>query len=317
MKFRKFNLLGFYSLASLVVLTTFGTFYFVVNIQVHEKFILNNGAHKSDLLTQVESMQNSLEMILLVGLSLLFIVLTLIIVRAQRILNAESSSIEKATFLETVRSLVNAMEARDRYTKGHSLHVSRLCVLLVKHSRDGLEAGLDHDKIEFAGLLHDVGKIGIPESILNKDGRLSVEEWNTMKSHPEIGEQILRPISLLADVSKWVVHHHERVDGSGYPAGLRGADIPLESRIIAVADTYSALTTDRPYRRGLTYPEAMEIMKGLAGSQLDATLMATFAGISRDEVENCAEERSDVHTYGRIHSNNKRRSPKLHKGPID
>lgn len=294
MRFRKFNLLGYYALASSVVLVAFGSIYLLVNVLIHEKFILNNAVHRNDLLTQVEAMQNSLDMILLAGLSLLFVVLTLIIIRAQKIINAESSSIEKTTFLETVRSLVNAMEARDRYTKGHSLHVSKLCVLLTRHSADASKNGVDYNKIEFAGLLHDIGKIGIPESILNKDGRLDDTEWEMMKSHPEIGEQILRPISRLGDVPKWVFHHHEKVDGTGYPLGLRGTEIPLESRIIAVADTYSALTTDRPYRRGLTYPEALEIMNGLAGSQLDFSLMEVFAKIPWEEIEKCSVDRSDL-----------------------
>ena len=296
MKYRKFNLLAYYAIASSVVLITFGSIYYWVNVMIHEKFIQANESHSNELLTQVEIMQNSLDAILLAGLSLLFVVLTLILLRAQKIINAESSSIEKATFLETVRSLVNAIEARDKYTKGHSLHVSRLCVLLTKHSHDANDAGVDQIKIEFAGLLHDVGKIGIPESILNKDGRLSTTEWETMKSHPVIGKKILKPISHLDDVPEWIYHHHEKIDGSGYPSGLKGTEIPMESRIIAIADTYSALTTDRPYRRGLTYPEALEIMKGLSGSQLDTSLMEAFVGINREEVENCEGDRTDLQT---------------------
>ncbi len=290
MKFRKFNLLWYYCIASSVVLILFGTIYFAVNVTIHEKFLQNNENHSNELLTQVEAMQNSLDLILLVGLSLLFVFLTLIIIRAQKIINAESSSIEKATFLETVRSLVNAIEARDKYTKGHSLHVSRLCVLLSKRSVEANTAGVDSNKIEFAGLLHDVGKIGIPESILNKDGRLSVAEWEIMKSHPDIGKQILQPISRLDDVPDWIRHHHEKVDGSGYPSGLLGDKIPLESRIIAVADTYSALTTDRPYRRGLSHPEALDIMKGLAGNQLDTALLVAFSKINREDIENCSTD---------------------------
>ncbi len=129
-------------------------------------------------------------------------------------------------------------------------------------------------------LLHDLGKITVPSSILNKPGRLTAEEWRIMQRHPEAGVELLRGIEFPWDIRPMVRHHHERWDGGGYPDGLVGEDIPLSARILRLADVFDALTTDRSYRRGLTSEQALAIMKDDAGSVFDPLLFPVFAGLS-------------------------------------
>lgn len=151
----------------------------------------------------------------------------------------------RTSFLNAVTSLAYALEAKDKYTSGHSQRVSEMAVMIAKElgiPREGI------DKIRLAGLIHDIGKMGVKESILNKPGELSKEEFEHIKRHPEIGERILGPIVDDEEILKMVRHHHERYDGSGYPDGLVGERIPLGARILAVCDAYDAITSKRPYR---------------------------------------------------------------------
>ena len=130
-------------------------------------------------------------------------------------------------------------------------------------------------------MLHDVGKIGIPESVLRKPGKLEPEEWEIMKQHPVIGvEKVLAPNEALANLIPIVKYHHEHIDGSGYPEGLKGGNIPLAARIVAVADTYHALISDRPYRKGMTIEKACEILQEGAGTMWDADLVRHFIAIA-------------------------------------
>jgi HD-GYP domain-containing protein (c-di-GMP phosphodiesterase class II) len=182
------------------------------------------------------------------------------------IVNASSYEGLERTFVTTVEALANALEANDEYTSTHARWISDLSL------RVGRELGLDEDalkRLELGALLHDIGKIGVPSTILSKPGRLSSNERAVIEMHPVLGEKIIAPIDRLHEVRGIVRHCHERWDGRGYPDGLSGEDIPLEARIIFVCDAYHAMTTDRPYRRKLSHPEAMRRLREGAGSQFD------------------------------------------------
>ena len=180
--------------------------------------------------------------------------------------------------MEMVTSLAGAIDAKDPYTKGHSTSVSRYSEALARAINLPEE---EVQKITLGGLLHDVGKIGIPESVLRKPGKLEPEEWEIMKQHPVIGvEKVLAPNEALANLIPIVKYHHEHIDGSGYPEGLKGGNIPLAARIVAVADTYHALISDRPYRKGMTIEKACEILQEGAGTMWDADLVRHFIAIA-------------------------------------
>ena len=180
--------------------------------------------------------------------------------------------------MEMVTSLAGAIDAKDPYTKGHSTSVSRYAEALAR------AINLPEDevqKITVGGLLHDVGKIGIPESVLRKPGKLNTDEWEIMKQHPVIGaEKVLAPNEALSHLIPIVKYHHEHIDGSGYPEGLKGDAIPLSARIVAVADTYHALISDRPYRKGMSVEKACQILQEGAGTLWDADLVRHFIAIA-------------------------------------
>ena len=176
-------------------------------------------------------------------------------------------------YLDTVRSLVRALEAKDSYTKGHSQRVSEYAVNLAKH------LGLNEEEIkllEELSILHDIGKIGIPEKVLNKEGQLSEEEWRLIRKHPEIGEDILKHIEFLKPGISIVSHHHERPDGRGYPYGLKKEEISLLASIVAIADAYDAMTSDRPYRKAFAKDEAIAMIKKNTGTQFDSRVAEAF-----------------------------------------
>ena len=180
--------------------------------------------------------------------------------------------------IETITSLAGAIDAKDTYTKGHSMSVSRYAEALAR----ALELPQEEvERIKLGALVHDVGKIGIPESVLTKPDRLSDDEWEIMKQHPVIGaEKVIEPIESLKHLIPMVKHHHEHWDGSGYPCGLRGEEIPLDARIVSVADAFHALISDRPYRKGLSLEKSLEILKCGAGIQWDKTLVRKFIVIA-------------------------------------
>jgi hypothetical protein len=184
-------------------------------------------------------------------------------------------------FTETmVRSLVHAIEAKDPYTRGHSERVHHFTMLMAKQLR--LKDDY-YESLKWASILHDVGKIGISEQILLKPGKLSDEEFRLIKEHPEKGGRILQPVVQLANSLGGIVHHHERYDGKGYPHGLRGEEIPLAARIIAVADTFDAITSNRTYRKGRSHAKALEIIQSVAGTQLDPGIVKVFEKVYRQE----------------------------------
>ena len=176
-------------------------------------------------------------------------------------------------FTGTIRSLAEAIDAKDPSTRGHSDWVSKYAVML------GRQMALDNgslDVLKYAGYLHDIGKIGIPDTLLGKAGQLSAGEWKLMKKHPIVSAKILEPVRISPAVKAAVRHHHERYDGKGYPYGLAGEAIPLEARIMAVADSYEAMTSDRPYRKALSDEQAAAELKRCAGTQFDPVCVDAF-----------------------------------------
>jgi len=188
-------------------------------------------------------------------------------------------------YLATVRSLATAVDAKDSYTRGHSDHVARFSMLIAERM------GLSHDQLvalEMAAYLHDIGKIGVAEEILLKPGRLSDLEMEQMRHHPLIGANILKPVAFPWAINPVVRHHHESYDGSGYPAGLRGDEIPLLARILTVADSFEAMTADRPYRQGMSVASAVEELQACSGTQFDPRIVSIFVDIV-SELENAGE----------------------------
>jgi diguanylate cyclase (GGDEF)-like protein len=175
-------------------------------------------------------------------------------------------------------SLAGAIDAKDPYTKGHSTSVSQYSEALARAINLPEK---EVERIALGALLHDVGKIGIPEAVLKKEGPLSDEEWVIMKQHPVIGvDKVLQPNPALRDLIPIVKYHHERIDGKGYPEQLSNGDIPLAAKIVAIADTYHALTSDRPYRKGMNIEKAISILEQGAGTQWDENLVRTFIQIA-------------------------------------
>lgn len=180
--------------------------------------------------------------------------------------------------LEVVTSLANAIDAKDEYTKDHSSSVSRYAVALAQAINLPKK---EIERIKLGALLHDVGKIGVPESVLTKPTRLTDEEFDIIKQHPTIAvEKILEPNPLLHDLIPIVKYHHEQWNGNGYPCKLKGEEIPLAARIVAIADTYHALISDRPYRKGMSFTKACKILEEGAGIQWDKELVRQFIAIA-------------------------------------
>lgn len=187
--------------------------------------------------------------------------------------NASLFQEKEEVLVGMILTLVRTLEARDSYTQGHSDRVASIARVLAEEM-----GGTDEDshRVHLSGLLHDIGKIGIPDQILNKPGRLTEEDFERIKLHPTIGMQILSGIRSLSDVLPGVHYHHERVDGAGYPAGLSGDSIPWDARILAVADAFDAMTSDRPYRRGMPFEKAASIIRDGAGTQWDCDVVDAF-----------------------------------------
>lgn len=182
----------------------------------------------------------------------------------------------KTNYFATIQSLVNALEASDRFTKGHSERVRFLSMELGRH------IGLDFRELEIlehASILHDIGKIGIDNFILQKQGKLTSKEYSLIKTHPLIGDEILGPIETLDGVRKTIIQHHERFDGNGYPFGIRGDEISLKSKILSVVDTFDAMMTDRPYRKALSLSEVKMELQNNAGTQFDPYVVEAFVGL--------------------------------------
>jgi HD-GYP domain-containing protein (c-di-GMP phosphodiesterase class II) len=190
-----------------------------------------------------------------------------------KVTNAELFRDLNRFLISLMRSFVSAIEAKDPYTSGHSERVSQIALAI------GGKLGLDDKEMEllnYASILHDVGKIGVPEHILNKPARLTADEFAKIKEHPVKGCKILQPIKNLKECLPGILYHHERIDGRGYPEGIPGHQIPRAAKIIAVADAYDAMTTDRAYRKALKVEEAVEELVRVSGAQIDAKIAQVF-----------------------------------------
>ncbi|RMH29864.1 MAG: HD-GYP domain-containing protein [Planctomycetota bacterium] len=189
---------------------------------------------------------------------------------------------QRQTFLGTIRAMSGALDAKDRYTRGHSDRVAHLSEGIAR------SLGFDEDeakRVHLAGILHDIGKIGVPESVLCKPGRLTDEEFGKIKLHPEIGHEILKGIPSLRDVLPGVLHHHERYDGRGYPHGLAGEDIPLLARIIGVADTFDAMSSNRAYHSKMPREVVLAEIRKCSGSQFDPRVAEAFLTLDLSEYD--------------------------------
>ncbi len=189
------------------------------------------------------------------------------------IARAKMTEVLEKSYVGFLATMSLTLDARDSNTQGHSGRVARLAQVIaqeMKLSSDALE------QIRWGALLHDIGKIGISDAILHKPGKLTAAEWRMMQQHPEIGYEMLQSIPFLNSALDVVRYHHERFDGSGYPAGLKGSGIPLLARISAVADSYDAMTSNRPYRSGRSKSDAISEIHKLAGTQFDPEVVAAF-----------------------------------------
>ena len=194
----------------------------------------------------------------------------------------------EAHYMETIEALMSALEARDPYTEAHTGRIKNLAL--------GLAVALQvppelRQAVKLGSILHDVGKIGIPDAILLKPASLSDDEWDIMRTHPLIGERMLRTIDFLSPTLPIIRHHHERWDGNGYPDKLAGEDIPLGARIVAVCDSFDAMTTDRPYRKGMSADEACDELISCAGSQFDPACAALLVDVIAKMGDDNLEER--------------------------
>ncbi len=180
---------------------------------------------------------------------------------------------EKLTLHALIDIIFATLDARDSYTFEHSYRVAKYSEIIAKNM--GLSSE-DHEKVHYAAHLHDIGKIGIPDSILNKPGILSVEDRKIMQSHSKIGYDVLNRIPMFVEIADIVLHHHERYDGLGYPNGIKGVSIPLGSRIIAVADSFDAMTSTRTYRKSICFKEAAVEINKHSGDQFDPDVVEYF-----------------------------------------
>jgi putative nucleotidyltransferase with HDIG domain len=187
--------------------------------------------------------------------------------------NARLYEAVRQDYVDVIHALAGAVDARDHYTREHSNRVSTYGVVIAR------QMGLDEafiEAVQFGGLLHDVGKIGIPDQILNKPGRLTEEEFNVMKAHATLGATLLRRVESLTPLVPLILYHHERFDGKGYPEGLAGKKIPLGARILNVADSFETITSDRVYHKARSMEEGLEEIKRCSGGQFDPEVVAAF-----------------------------------------
>lgn len=199
----------------------------------------------------------------------------------------------KERSIDVAEIIVGAVDARDPNLNGHSRHVQNLTMKLYYAMPKAKRGDINAVSLEYASVLHDVGKLGIPEAILNKPAKLTDAEWEIMRQHPKIGVEILRPLKSFAEIMPWILYHHERMDGKGY-YGIAGDKIPLAARMIAVADTYSAITMRRSYKEPRTHEEAAAIIREAAGTQLDRALAEIFLTIPKEELLACAPPKIEI-----------------------
>ena len=199
----------------------------------------------------------------------------------------------KQRSLEIAQILISVIDSRAPSLQGHSLHVKNLMTVFYKHLPRHLKGEFNEISLEYAALFHDIGKLELPIEILNNEGNLNEEEQEIMRSHPQIGVRLLRPIKSFDYISDWILFHHERVDGEGYY--FKKADsIPFPSKMIAIIDAYSAITMGRVYSHPETYEKAIEIIKENAGTKYDQELVDIFVSIPKKEIEACTPNLENI-----------------------
>lgn len=203
----------------------------------------------------------------------------------QKLIEANRASEQRT--LEISEALISVLGARDPNLNGHSQHVQNLTLLLYEHLPQALRIGINRSDLSYAALFHDVGKMGIPERILNKPSKLDDDEWAIMKKHPRISTDILSSVSSFKNIENWVLYHHERIDGRGY-YGIPGETIPFAAKMIAVADTYSAITMRRSYKDSKSHEQAVAVLQEVKGKQLDSELVDIFCTIDPEKLSACA-----------------------------
>ena len=198
--------------------------------------------------------------------------------------------------LSITRFLMAILEKRDRNMDGHSTHTQLLIIELYDTLPFDKKLRLNREHLKYAALLHDIGKLGVPSEILDKPGKLTEEEWKLMRRHPEIAVELLKPVGLYDPILKWILYHHERMDGSGY-YGLKGKEIPLASRMLAIVDTFSAVTVGKSYRPARPYEDGIATLRLVAGAQLDPELVELFCAIPKHRIENCMQNLAEEMTH--------------------
>ena len=199
-------------------------------------------------------------------------------------------STAKDRSMQIAQVLIDVVDARDPNLHGHSRHVKNLTMMFYKYLPTAMKININQVSLEYASLMHDIGKLGIPESILNKPAKLTDEEWEIMKTHPKVGVKLLKQIRTFDSISDWILYHHERPDGKGYYK-KNPVLVPLAAKMISVCDTYSAITMKRSYKSSRTHEEAIQIIKEVAGTQLDKTLVDIFVTIPKEEFEKCIPDK--------------------------
>ncbi|HOO27199.1 MAG TPA: HD-GYP domain-containing protein, partial [Lachnospiraceae bacterium] len=176
----------------------------------------------------------------------------------------------------TINALMTTLDEKSEETKAHTLRLSDICLKIAEQLEQHTEI---KNRLALLAVLHDIGKVGIPDHILGKPEALTEDEWQIMKTHPEIGYRIASNVPELHAVANEILHHHEKWDGTGYPSGLKGEKIPINCRILSVVDSYDAMTNDRVYRKARTHEQAMDELRRFAGIQFDPIIVAAFAAI--------------------------------------
>jgi putative nucleotidyltransferase with HDIG domain len=240
----------------------------------------------------------STSVIIALAALLLWLVLRGVYVRSSRQIMSQSQALGAAlaetdrTYDSTLQALSNALDVRDSETEGHSRRVVDYMELIIAQ----LPIAPDHlATLRRGALLHDIGKIGVPDNVLRKPAALSDAEWVLMKRHPEHGARIISQIPFLEDVSRIVRHHHERWDGKGYPDGIVGTAIPFGARIFAVADSFDAMTSDRPYRRAMSVEDARAEVIRCRGTQFDPVVADAFMRVPVEGLEAIADDGPHAH----------------------